>query len=108
MFKLILLLSCMLPLSSLALDDPMRPPTFSSTKSVKKVKSVSLILNGILNVDGNPLASINGVYLSEGEKIKGYRLMEIGREKVVLMRKNNRLILTLPVGNPVKLSGKKL
>lgn len=110
MFSLRILFFCIVTfsMSSVALDDPMRPPVYSAKKVVKKAKTVKLSLNGIISIDGREYAAINGKYLSMGDSIKGYRLTSIDSGKVVLLKNKKRLTLKLPIGNPVKSSGKSL
>ena len=81
----------------------MRPKFF-----IKKAKTVKLSLNGIINIDGRVYAAINGKYLARGDRIKGYRLTNIDKGKVVLLKNKKSLTLKLPIGNPVKSSGKNL
>ena len=54
-----------------------------------------LELSGVVFAPGSRLAHINGKILGEGAEIKGYRLVEIARESVLLEKDGKRYILRL-------------
>lgn len=52
-------------------------------------------LEAISYRDGNSIALINDRILRKGDKISGYRVMDIGSERVVLSNSKNRIVLKL-------------
>ncbi len=60
-----------------------------------KPKEDSLTLQGVIDVMGKKSALINHHILHEGDKIKGYSLIEITNDKVVLWRRKHKYVLGL-------------
>lgn len=70
------------------------PKTFEKGTAARP-KQEPLVLRGIMDVMGQKAALINQHILREGDKIKGYRLLKISQNKVVLLRRKQRYVLNL-------------
>lgn len=79
----------------IAAQDPMRPPSWMTGSSTTKIRNERLNLQQILISDDRRSAVINNKLVNEGDSIKGAKVKEIDRERVIVMRSGRRQILRL-------------
>ena len=75
-------------------DEGVVDPAAAAQARLQMEKS-GLELTGVVFGSGSRLAHINGKILGEGAQIKGYRLVKIARESVLLEKDGTRYILRL-------------
>ena len=68
---------------------------FYTPSQVKQEQSVPFVLRGTMVSGKRSLANINSVILSLGDEIDGYKLVAIQQREVVLLKNNNRRILSI-------------
>jgi len=55
----------------------------------------TLELRATLITPGHAMADVNGVILTVGEEVEGFRLVEVGERRAVLEREGTRLVVSL-------------
>lgn len=92
--------------AGVTLDDPTKPPFLRQEKPVvvKAVVLKPLTLSSILFSDTRSVVVINDTVLSLGEHIEDATVLEIGRNYVVLKRRETRVSLSIAAGDEVKRS----
>ena len=79
--------------------DPMRPLNYraevapSNEMANERQKTATWELNAVLLSPKRSVAVINGKSLQQGEKLEGYTLMSIQKNRVVLNGKGRKLVL---------------
>ena len=70
--------------------------------SYEQTDSVPFVLRGTMMAGQQSLANISGVIVSLGGEINGYKLVAIHQREVVLLRDNERRILSVDDKNEAK------
>ncbi len=97
------LLALMLPISTYAGQDPMRPPSWVKQRPVENVKNEAIELQQILISKDRKIVIINNQVLKEGNTIVGMKIIKIEAAQVVLRRAGvNKIIKLLPATKEVK------
>lgn len=91
MYRIILSLVLLVPISVQAIEDPTRP---SSYRSVARQQQ-QLKVESILFSDDRKVAVINGTVVAEGERVGAARVVSIGKNNVRLTRNGKVVNLTL-------------
>ncbi len=80
--------------------DPMRPeryirPVGKAESSADQDKTKDWILSAVLVSSDRSVAVINDVSLRVGDKLEGYKLVQVDRDKVVLKRESRTVVLQM-------------
>jgi MSHA biogenesis protein MshK len=81
--------SCLFSASTLALEDPTKPPSFG----VQQSKNIPYLLSSLLVSEDRKVAIINGQTVSEGERVDGATVISISKAVVWLNKKGGLIEL---------------
>lgn len=82
-------------LTGYQLNDPTRPIGVLIKQSTESKKQASITLNAIFNRGSDSSAIINGQLLRVGDSYAGMRVLNISKDRVVLLNNNEQLVLSM-------------
>jgi hypothetical protein len=74
------------------------PKQREAEESTEQLSLVPLVLRGTVVAGQQSLANISGVVVSLGEEINGFKLVSIKQREAILLRNNDRRVLSVDDG----------